>query len=192
MQASDSIVAVFADHGPAETAVRQLAKEGLTGETISVVGKAYDRGDKAVGFFDVGGQVRFWGERGEFWGRLWSMFSGGLFVTVPVVGPVIVLGGLATNAMSAVDGANRAGGSNAIGIALSAVGIPGDGVLQYEFAVKADGFIVMAHDIGTNFARAHGVLVMSDAARIDTHTALRPPDPTTSRLGFRPLSSFRG
>jgi hypothetical protein len=192
MQASDSIIAVFADHGPAETAVRHLVKEGFTGETLSVVGKAYDRGDKAVGFFDVGGQVRFWGERGEFWGRLWNLFSGGLFVTVPVVGPVIVLGGMATNAMSAVDDANRAGGSNAIGVALSAVGIPRDSVLQYEFAVKADGFIVMAHDIGTNFARAHGVLVMSDAARIDTHTALHPPDPTAARLGFRPLSSFRG
>jgi len=184
MQASDSVIAVFADHGPAEAAVQRLANAGLPAESLSVVGKAYDRGDRAVGLFDTGGQVRFWGERGAFWGRLWSQFSGGLFVTVPVVGPVIVLGALAPKAMSAVDDANRAGGSNAIGSALSGIGIPGNSVVQYEFAVKADGFIVMAHDIGTDFERARDVLRETDPAHIETHAAIYSPVPIAAISAF--------
>lgn len=186
MHASGSVIAVFADHGAAENAVRRLTQDGFAVDSLSVLGKAYDRGDKAVGFFDTGGKVRFWGERGAFWGRLWSLFSGGLFVTVPAVGHVIVLGGLATRAMSAVDDANRAGGSNAIGIALSGIGIPSDSVIQYEFAVKADGYIVMAHGAGTDFAHARGVLVASDSARIDTHPAFRRTDPIVSLSAFGP------
>jgi len=184
MQISDSVIAVFADHGPAEAAIRRLTNEGLTAESLSVVGKAYDRGDRAAGFFDTGGQVRFWGERGAFWGRLWNLFSGGLYVTVPVVGPVIVLGALADIAMSAVDDANRAGGSNAIGSALSGIGIPGSSVAQYEFAVKADGFIVMVHGIGADFERARGVLRETDPAHIETHVAVHPPVPIAAFSAF--------
>jgi hypothetical protein len=180
MHASDLVIAVFADHGPAEADIGRLTSAGFAAESLSLIGKAYDRDERAVGLFDADGQVRFWGERGAFWGRLWSLFSGGLFVTVPVVGPVIVLGGLATGAMSAVADAGRAGGSNAVGIALSRIGIPGDSVFQYEYAVKADGFIVMAHGPGADTARAHGLLASSGPARIHTHSAIRPPEPIVS------------
>ncbi len=169
MQESDSVIAVFADQGAAEMAVRRLTAGGFMVESLSVLGKAYDRDEKVVGFYNTGGQVRFWGERGVFWGRMWSLFSGGLFVTVPVVGPVIVLGHLATTAMSAVEGLTDNGGMNAIGVALAGIGIPRDSAIQFEFAVKADGFVVMAHGVGTDIGRARAILADTGPAHLDTH-----------------------
>ena len=186
MNASDAVIAVFADHGAAEAAVRKLRSAGFSTETLSVLGKAYDRGEKVVGFFNSGGQIRFWGERGDFWGRLWRLFSGGLFVTVPVVGPVIVLGHLATTAMFAVEGAVGAGGLSAINAALSDIGIPKESVLQYEFAVKADGFLVMAHGVNADTVRAHAILLEAEPARLDMHSDHTPAEPTAhpAAVGF--------
>ena len=66
-------------------------------------------------------------------------------MTIPVVGHVIVLGYLAAMAVSAVESAVLVGGLSALGAALYSVGIPRDSVIAYEAAVKADGFLVMAH-----------------------------------------------
>ena len=59
---------------------------------LSVVGKGYHIDEKVTGFYNLGDRVMFWGKRGALWGGLWGLFLGGLFMTVPVVGHVIVLG----------------------------------------------------------------------------------------------------
>jgi hypothetical protein len=48
-------------------------------------------------------------------------------------------------AISAVETAIMVGGLSALGAALYSIGIPKDSVIQYEAAVKADSFLVMAH-----------------------------------------------
>jgi hypothetical protein len=55
--------------------------------------------------------MKFWGKRGAFWGGLWGLFFGGVFLMVPVVGQVMVLGYLATVIVSAVEGAVVVGGA---------------------------------------------------------------------------------
>ena len=61
---------------------------------LSVVGKGYQTDEKAVGFYNAGDRIKFWGTRG-----LWGMFFGGLFLAIPVVGHVVVLGYLASMAI---------------------------------------------------------------------------------------------
>src|SRR5271163_5004975 len=97
----DAIVAVFADHQGAEEAVKKLAAAGFEMKNLSVVGKGYHTDEKVVGFYSIGDRIKFWGGRGAFWGGLWGLFFGGLFMTIPVVGHVIVLGYLAAMAISA-------------------------------------------------------------------------------------------
>jgi hypothetical protein len=41
MEADDTVIAVFADHKDAETAVKKLAAAGLDMKHLSVVGKGY-------------------------------------------------------------------------------------------------------------------------------------------------------
>ncbi|SEE16406.1 hypothetical protein SAMN05519104_5372 [Rhizobiales bacterium GAS188] len=124
MAKNDAIVAVFAHHNGAEAAVRKLAKSGLDMKHFSIVGKGYHTEDKVVGFYNTGDPVRFWGKTGAIWGGLWSLFFGGMLVTVPIIGPVMVLGHLAAMVFAAVEGAVVVGGLSALGAAIFGLGIP--------------------------------------------------------------------
>jgi uncharacterized membrane protein len=169
MDKNDTVVAVFATHDEADAAVRNLAKEGFALKDLSVVGKGYHTEDHAVGFYNIGDRVRFWGKRGLMWGGLWGMFFGGLFLTIPVVGHVIILGYLAVVAASAVEGAVTVGGLSAVGAALASIGVPHDSVVQYETVLKADSFLVMAHGTADEMTRAHALLAQANATSVEIH-----------------------
>src|ERR1019366_330946 len=108
-------------------------------------GKGYHTDEKVIGFYNIGDRVKFWGKRGAFWGGLWGLFFGGIFMVIPVVGHVIVLGYLAATAIATVETALVVGGLSALGAALYSIGIPKNSVIDYETALKADSFLVMAH-----------------------------------------------
>ena len=177
METPDAVVAVFPNHQAAETAVKKLAAAGFAMKNLSVVGKGYHTDEKVVGFYNVGDRVKFWGTRGAFWGGLWGLFFGGLFMTVPVIGHVIVLGYLATMVVSGIESAVVYGGLSALGAALYSIGIPKDSVLQYETAVKADGFLVTAHGTAEEMARAKAILGKVTPTRLDLHAGLKTVEP---------------
>jgi hypothetical protein len=177
METADTVIAVFADHQAAETAVKKLTAAGFEMKNLSVVGKGYHTEEKVVGFYNVGDRVKFWGKRGAFWGGLWGLFFGGLFMTIPVVGHVIVLGYLGDMAISAVESAIMVGGLSALGAALYSIGIPKDSVIQYEAAVKADDFLVMAHGTAAEMARAKAILSTANPSRVDVHADVKAEEP---------------
>ena len=158
LEKTDTVIAVFADHNAAEAAVKNLAAAGFEMKNLSVVGKGYQTDEKVVGFYNEGDRIKFWGTRGAFWGGLWGLFFGGLFLTIPVVGHVIVLGYLASMAVYGIGNAIVVGGLSALGAALYGIGIPKDSVIQYETAVKADNYLVMAHGAAAEIARAKEIL----------------------------------
>lgn len=94
-------------------------------------------------------------------------------MTIPVVGHVIVLGYLGAMAISAVETAVIVGGMSALGAALYSIGVPKDSVIQYETALKADGFLVMAHGPAAEVARAKTILGTSNPSRLDVHAAAK-------------------
>lgn len=170
MEPSNSVIAVYPDHNAAEQAVKILTANGFNMKSLSLVGKGYHSEEKVVGFYNVGDRVKFWGVRGAFWGGLWGLFFGGLFLTVPIVGHVVVLGYLATVAFSALETAAVVGGLSALGAALYSIGIPKDSVVQYETALKADGFLVMAHGTAEEIGRAATILGTTNPSRLDEHS----------------------
>jgi hypothetical protein len=177
MEKTDTIIAVFADHNAAETAVKKLAAAGFEMKNLSVVGKGYHSDEKVVGFYNIGDRVKFWGTRGAFWGGLWGWFMGGLFMTIPVVGHVVVLGYLAAMAISAVETAVMVGGLSALGAALYSIGVPKDTVIQYEADLKADDFLVMARGAGAEIARAKSILGTANPTRLDVHAGVKVSEP---------------
>ena len=92
MKSVDTVIATFADHPAAETAIKKLAAAGFDMKNLSVVGKGYHTEEKVVGFYNVGDRIKVWGSRDAFSGGFWGLFFGGGFMTIPVVGYVIVLG----------------------------------------------------------------------------------------------------
>jgi hypothetical protein len=175
MTPTNTVVAVFADHAGADTAIKKLAASGVAIKHLSVVGKGYHTEETATGFYNIGDRMKFWGSRGAFWGGLWGLFFGGLFLTIPVVGHVIVLGYLAAAAASAVEGAVVVGGLTAIGAALFSVGIPKDSVVRYETAVKADSFLVLAHGSAAEMAKAQDLLRASGPLSVDAYDGVVEP-----------------
>jgi hypothetical protein len=101
---------------------------------------------------------------------------------VPLVGHVIVLGYLATVAISAVESAVVVGGLSALGAAFYSIGVPKDSVLQYETVVKSDGFLVMAHGTAAEMAHAEEVLGTLKPARLDLHAGAKPTTVLADRL----------
>ena len=136
---------------------------------LSVVGKQSHTGEKIVGFYTIGDRMKFCGKRGALWGALWGLFLGGVSLTIPVIGPTLVLGSLAAIVVSAVEGAMMIGGLSALGAALYTVGIPRDSIGQYEQAVKADGFLVIVHGALEELKRASAILAHGNPSLLNLH-----------------------
>ncbi len=169
MQRDDVVAAVFENHEQADAAVKKLAAAGFAMKHLSLVGKGYHTEETVTGFYNFGDRVTFWGSRGAFWGGMWGLFVGGLFLSIPILGHVVVLGYLAATAISAVEGAAVFGGLGVIGGAIASIGVPEDSVLKYETAIKADDFLVMAHGDLAEVERARGILAATHPKEIKMH-----------------------
>ena len=62
---------------------------------------------------------------------------------------------------------------SALGAALYSIGIPKDSVIQYEAALKADGFLVLAHGSAEEVSRAKTILATTNPAKLDVHGAVK-------------------
>lgn len=173
MSEQDTIVAVYATHDAAEAAVRKVAESGLDMKNFSIVGRGYHTEERALGFYTNGDRVQFWGSRGAYWGGLWGLLFGGMMLSVPVVGPVMVVGSLAavvfTAITGAVEGAVVVGGLGALGAALFSIGIPEHSVINYEQALKGDQFLVMGHGPLAELTRASDLLKETGPMQFDVH-----------------------
>jgi hypothetical protein len=169
MKSNSHAIATFADHPAAEAAIRKLAAEGFEMSHLSIIGKGYHTDEEVTGFYNIEDRVTFWGVRGAFWGGLWGLFMGGMVLSVPIMGQVVVLGYLATTLISIAEGAVMMGSLGALGAALYSVGIPKDSVISYQSAIEADRFLVMVRGTPTEVARAHDLLGASSAQRVDLH-----------------------
>lgn len=169
MKAQEAAVAVFDDHACAEESVRRLISGGTSPQRISIIGKGYHTEDKVTGFFNAGDRIKLWGRYGASWGGLWGLLLGGVFMSVPIVGPVLVLGHLGAMVAGALEGAALLGGLGVIGGALAGLGIPKNSVLQYEEAVRADKFLVVVHGSAEDVVKAKRTLGNASAVQLDHH-----------------------
>jgi len=173
MENPDTVIAVFEAHSSAESAIKSLTSAGFTMKQLSVIGKGYHTEENVVGFYNAGDRVKFWGERGAFWGGLWGVFFGGLFLSVPIIGHVVVLGYLASMVISGVETAVVVGGLSAIGAAMYGIGIPKDSVIQYETELKADKFMLLVHGTPDEAVRARAILGTAKPLRLDAYSATK-------------------
>jgi uncharacterized membrane protein len=160
----DTAIGVFPDYQSAEKAIKSLADAGFDMKDLTLVGRGYHSDEKVTGFYSNGDRIKFWGTRGAFWG----MFFGGMFMTIPVVGHVIVLGYLAAVAISGIETAALVGGLSALGAALYGIGIPKDSVINYEADIKVDRFLVMAHGTDADVERARKLLSSNNPLRMES------------------------
>lgn len=171
---NDAIVATYADHMDAEAAIRKLSSAGLDMKQFSIIGKGYHTEEQVTGFYNAGDRMQFWGKNGAIWGGLWGLFFGGMMITVPVLGPVMVLGHLAGIVFAAVEGAAIFGGLGVLGAALASIGLPENSMISYEEVLKADGFMIVGNGLAADMARAKTVLDGTAQSSVDLHHDVTP------------------
>jgi hypothetical protein len=173
MSEQDTVVAIYTTHDAAEVALRKVAESGLEMKHFSIIGRGYHTEEKALGFYSTGDRIRFWGSRGAYWGGLWGLLFGGMMLTIPVVGPVMVVGSLAASVFAAITGAAEGavvvGGLGALGAALFSVGIPEHSVIRYEQALKGDHFLVIGRGPAAEMVRAVELLKETGPIQFDVH-----------------------
>ncbi len=170
MPGAETVVAVFDDPISAEDAVRMLTYAGFGTHTLSVVGKGLQIVKNGTDGSDDRDRFRSCGARGAFWGHLWGLLLSGAFLTLPPVGPVVVIGHLTATLIAVVEGIKIAGRMSAIGGTLVRIGVPYDNITEYEAAIEADGFLVMAHGSADDVAWAKAILTSPGASKVAIHS----------------------
>jgi uncharacterized membrane protein len=169
MTDTNAVIAVYDTHSAADEAVKELQKAGFDMKKLSVVGKDYHTEDHVVGYYNAGDRMKHWGKFGAFWGGLWGLLFGAAFFWVPGIGPVLVGGPLVAWIVAALEGAVFVGGLSAIGAGLYSLGIPKDSIVEYESAVKAGNFVVVAHGTADEVAKAKSILSTWKPSSLSDH-----------------------
>jgi uncharacterized membrane protein len=169
MAEHNAVVGIYTTHTEAEAAVKALQQGRFNMQKLSIVGKDYQTEEHVVGYYNAGDRMQFWGARGALWGWLCGLLVGVALFVIPGLGPVIVFGPLAGGLVGALGGAVVGGGLSALGAALYSIGIPQDSIVEYETALKADKFLVMAHGTADEVATAKHILETTGAAYIAAH-----------------------
>ena len=169
MSNKNSCVAIYKTHQEAEQAIKELQNGGFDMKKLSIIGKGYHPEEHAVGYYNTGDRVKFWGKQGAFWGGLWGLLFGSAFFWVPGIGPLALAGPIVSVLAGGVGGAVLTGGVTALGAALYSIGIPKDSVIQYETAIKSDKFLLIVHGTQDEVRRASDILGTNKDAEVDVH-----------------------
>jgi hypothetical protein len=165
----NAVVAVYGTHAEAEQGVRDLASAGFDMKKLSIVGKDYQTEEGVVGYYTTGDRMKAWGKSGAFWGSLWGMLVGGAFFVIPGVGPLFVAGPLVMWIVGAIEGAAIVGGVSALSAGLISLGIPKSSVIEYETAIKAGRFVLLAHGTDADAADARTALSKTTHVSLTSH-----------------------
>jgi hypothetical protein len=163
------VVAVYKDHASAEAAVRELQKAGFDMKKLSIVGRDYHTEEQVVGYYNTGDRMKLWGKWGAFWGGMWGLLLGSAFLSVPGLGLIAAAGPVVAWIAAALEGAVVVGGLSAVGAALVSTGIPKNSIIQYETALKADKFLLIAHVAAADAAKARDIIQTTQADDFEMH-----------------------
>lgn len=174
MAKKSTVVAVYSTHTDAEAAIKELQQAGFDMKRLSIVGKGYHTEEDVVGYYNAGDRMMYWGKLGAFWGGLWSLLFGSAFFLIPGIGPLVVAGPLVQVIVGVLEGAAVMGGMSALGAGLYSIGIPGNSILEYETALKADEFLLVAHGSDKEVAWAREIIETTPSTHIGQFSAAEP------------------
>ena len=170
MPTINSVVAVYPTHTEADQAVKELQRGGVDLRKFSIVGKGYHTDEHAVGYYNTGDRMMYWGKVGAFWGGFWGLLFGSAFFMIPGLGPILAAGPVVTWIVGALEGAALVGGVSALGAGLYSMGIPKDSIVKYEAALKTDQFLLIAHGTAAEVAKAKDIIETTHPAQFSLHS----------------------
>jgi uncharacterized membrane protein len=170
MSTQNSVVAVYPTHTEADQAVKELQRGGVDLQKLSIVGKGYHPDEHAVGYYNAGDRMKYWGKTGAFWGGFWGLLFGSAFFMIPGLGPILAAGPVVGWLVGALESAAVVGGVSALGAGLYSIGIPKDSVVKYEAALKTDQFLLIVHGTEAEVAKAKGIIETTHPTQSSLHS----------------------
>jgi uncharacterized membrane protein len=169
MSRQNSVVAVYSTHTEADQAVKELQRGGVDMHKLSIVGKGYHTDEHAVGYYNTGDRMKYWGKVGAFWGGFWGLLFGSAFFMIPGLGPILAAGPVVAWIVAGLEGAVEVGALGALGAGLYSIGIPKDSIVKYEAALKSDQFLLIAHGTAAEVAKARDIIETTHPASLSRH-----------------------
>jgi hypothetical protein len=133
MSDKNAIVAIYNSYQNAANAIRELQEAGFDMQRLSVVGKDRNVEKHLVGYY-----------------------------LVPGIGPILVAGPLATYIANRAATGAAVEGPSVIGFGLHSIGIPKASILEYEAALKAEKFLVIAQGTRDELLEARQILAATE------------------------------
>ena len=171
MSKPNSVVAVYRTHTEADHAVKELQSGGVDMHKISIVGKGYHTDEHAVGYYNTGDRMKYWGKVGAFWGGFWGLLFGSAFFLIPGLGPILAAGPVVAWIVAGLEGALEVGALGALGAGLYSIGIPKDSIVKYETALKQDQFLLIVHGTAAEVTKAKDILDSTDPSQLSLHSS---------------------
>jgi hypothetical protein len=171
MSTQDSVVAVYRTHADAEQALRDLQSGGVDMRKLSIVGKGYHTEEHAVGYYNAGDRMKYWGKAGAFWGGFWALLFGSAIFMIPGLGPILAAGPVVAWIVAGLEGAVEVGALGVLGAGLYSIGIPKDSIVKYEAALKTDQFLLIAHGTPADVDKAKQIIEATHPAQLASHSS---------------------
>jgi len=170
MSIQNSVVAVYPTHTEADQAVKELQRGGVDMHKLSIVGRGYHTDEHAMGYYNTGDRMKYWGKVGAFWGGFWGLLFGSAFFMIPGLGPILAAGPVVAWIVAGLEGAVEVGAMGALGAGLFSIGIPKDSIVKYEAAIKTDQFLLIAHGTAAEVAKAKSIIETTRPAQLSVHS----------------------
>ncbi|MGA2099408.1 MAG: general stress protein [Candidatus Acidiferrum sp.] len=170
MSKSNSVVAVYSTHTEADQAVKELQRGGVDLHKLSIVGKGYHTDEHAVGYYNAGDRMKYWGKVGAFWGGFWGLLFGSAFFMIPGLGPILAAGPIVASIVGAIEGAVEVGALGALGAGLFSIGVPKDSIVKYEAALRTDQFLLIVSGTAAEVAKAKDIIETTHPAQFSLHS----------------------
>ena len=166
MTYSHTIVAHFPSHTEAETAVRELQRQGFDMQKLSIVGKDYQTAEHVQGFLSWKDTAKAGAAGGGYWGSfvggLFGILAGAGVLFIPGMAPIVVAGPIAGVLAGWLEG-TLVGGAGAAAVgglagALGGLGIPKHEVVKYDTQIQAGEFIILVTGSNEDVSQAKQML----------------------------------
>jgi hypothetical protein len=176
-----SVAAILSSHIEVSNAIRELQRSGCDLNRISVVGKDVHVEGRAVGYYNTGHRLNYWGSLGAFWGGLWGLLNGSAFFVIPGIGQVLVAGPLVQSIVNGMEEEVEIPPQNALSAGFHHSKIHKDRLGLYETAIRGSKFVIFAH--GPSFETADVGAVLTRMGH-DVHATTLVKEPYAVKEPF--------
>ena len=164
-----SVVGVYKTLVRAEAAVRSLGDGAFPIQKVTIIAKNLEDDRRVHGYVTACDVAKSSAATGAWVGGIFGLLVGAAFLWVPGVGPLVVVGSLASVLLGGIEGAVAGAAVTGVLGWLINVGISKEKILKYEEAVKAGKFLVVAHGPADAVKKAREILAGSKADQLDVH-----------------------